>query len=182
MRFPMPFPDLRRGFREIRSADRLELRHSTCGSILVQFDSRQRKYRISLRIPNRKRTGWHSNVSLIIQKSTWNWSSSRHWCWCFRFDTSAGRVIFEDQFLQISTLLPSEDVYGFGENTHETFRHDFSAALTFVLSAKDEPPFGVSILPLPRMHPSLLESFKRYYISQAYLYEFSMQTNSEWNK
>ncbi|CAG0897798.1 unnamed protein product [Darwinula stevensoni] len=58
------------------------------------------------------------------------------------WDTSVGRVIFEDQFLQISTLLPSEDVYGFGENTHETFLHDFSAALTFVLSAKDEPPTG----------------------------------------
>ncbi|CAG0890498.1 unnamed protein product [Darwinula stevensoni] len=32
------------------------------------------------------------------------------------FDTSPGGLIYEDQFLQIVTELPSEDLYGFGEN------------------------------------------------------------------
>ena len=41
------------------------------------------------------------------------------------WDTSIGGFVYSDQFLQISTLLPSQNVYGFGENTHQTFKHDF---------------------------------------------------------
>ncbi|XP_076803980.1 sucrase-isomaltase, intestinal-like [Clavelina lepadiformis] len=40
------------------------------------------------------------------------------------FDTSAGRMTFADQFLQLSTYLPSEYIYGFGEHMHESFKHD----------------------------------------------------------
>ncbi|XP_078486588.1 sucrase-isomaltase, intestinal [Ciona intestinalis] len=42
------------------------------------------------------------------------------------FDTTVGRMMFSDQFLQISTKLASEYVYGFGEHMHESFKHDMS--------------------------------------------------------
>ncbi|XP_063967413.1 sucrase-isomaltase, intestinal-like [Lytechinus pictus] len=42
------------------------------------------------------------------------------------FDTSIGVLVYEDQFLQISTALPSSNVYGFGEHSHRRFRHDLN--------------------------------------------------------
>ena len=34
-------------------------------------------------------------------------------------------MIFEDQFLQISTTVPTTYLYGLGEQEHENFKHDF---------------------------------------------------------
>lgn len=42
------------------------------------------------------------------------------------FDTSLGGFTFANQFLQVSTILPSTYVYGFGENRHFTFKHDMN--------------------------------------------------------
>jgi hypothetical protein len=39
------------------------------------------------------------------------------------FDTKNGALILSDQFLQISTNLPSKNIYGFGENNHESLKH-----------------------------------------------------------
>ena len=41
------------------------------------------------------------------------------------WDTSVGGLTFADQFLQFVTKLPSKNVYGFGENRHKGFRHNF---------------------------------------------------------
>ncbi|EGT52649.1 hypothetical protein CAEBREN_12391 [Caenorhabditis brenneri] len=56
------------------------------------------------------------------------------------FDTSLGGLIFSDQFIQIATYLPSENMYGWGENTHQTLRHDFTKYLTWAMFARDQPP------------------------------------------
>ena len=37
---------------------------------------------------------------------------------------SLGGLIFSDQFIQIATYLPSENLYGFGENIHQTIKVD----------------------------------------------------------
>ncbi|XP_054771787.2 sucrase-isomaltase, intestinal-like [Lytechinus pictus] len=42
------------------------------------------------------------------------------------FNTSVGGLTYEDQFLQISTLLPSSNIYGFGEHNHRRFRLDLN--------------------------------------------------------
>ncbi|XP_062860469.1 sucrase-isomaltase, intestinal [Trichomycterus rosablanca] len=46
---------------------------------------------------------------------------------------------FSDQFLQISTLLPSQYVYGFGENEHSSFRQEMNWH-TWGMFSKDQPP------------------------------------------
>ena len=38
------------------------------------------------------------------------------------FDTSLGGLIFSDQFIQLSTYLPSENMYGWGENAHQSLK------------------------------------------------------------
>ncbi|XP_074048617.1 sucrase-isomaltase, intestinal [Macrotis lagotis] len=40
------------------------------------------------------------------------------------FDTSFGPLVYSDQYLQISTKLPSSYFYGIGEHIHKRFRHD----------------------------------------------------------
>ncbi|KAF4021015.1 hypothetical protein G4228_012809 [Cervus hanglu yarkandensis] len=61
---------------------------------------------------------------------------------------STGRVIwdsrlpgfaFNNQFIQISTRLPSEYVYGFGEMEHTTFRRDLNWH-TWGMFTRDQPP------------------------------------------
>lgn len=60
------------------------------------------------------------------------------------WDSSVPGFIFSDMFIQVSTRLSSEYVYGFGETEHATYRHDLNYH-TWGMFAKDQPP-GVSLL------------------------------------
>ncbi|XP_030826535.1 LOW QUALITY PROTEIN: maltase-glucoamylase, intestinal-like, partial [Camarhynchus parvulus] len=55
------------------------------------------------------------------------------------WDSQLPTFTFAEQFLQISTRLPSPFVYGFGENEHGTFRHDLNWH-TWGMFARDQPP------------------------------------------
>ena len=59
------------------------------------------------------------------------------------FDTSFAGFIFSDQFIQISTKLPSENVFGFGENNHESLRHDLNFKSWGVFARDNAPGWGV---------------------------------------
>ena len=50
-----------------------------------------------------------------------------------------GGLVLSDQFLQISTQLPSTSVFGFGENLHKTYKHDFNFK-TWPMFARDQSP------------------------------------------
>uniref|UniRef100_A0A8R1HPV8 P-type domain-containing protein n=1 Tax=Caenorhabditis japonica TaxID=281687 RepID=A0A8R1HPV8_CAEJA len=71
------------------------------------------------------------------------------------FDTSIGGLIFSDKFIQIATYLPSENMYGWGENTHQSLRHDFTKYLTWAMLARDQPPNSGSLdtMNLYGVHP-----------------------------
>lgn len=56
-----------------------------------------------------------------------------------------GPLTYEDQFIQVTTDLPSSYLYGFGENTHSSFRHSFTPRQTFPIFAKDQPVGEVSL-------------------------------------
>ncbi|XP_035314663.1 maltase-glucoamylase, intestinal isoform X1 [Cricetulus griseus] len=54
-------------------------------------------------------------------------------------DTSIGPLLFSDQFLQLSTYLPSANVYGLGEHVHQRYRHDMNWK-TWPLFSRDTTP------------------------------------------
>lgn len=55
------------------------------------------------------------------------------------WDSDLPGMTFEDQFIQISTRLPSDYVFGLGETEHNAFRHEMKRR-PIGLFAKDQPP------------------------------------------
>uniref|UniRef100_A0A3P8UQR8 Maltase n=1 Tax=Cynoglossus semilaevis TaxID=244447 RepID=A0A3P8UQR8_CYNSE len=55
------------------------------------------------------------------------------------WDSSLPGFTFSDLFIQISTRLSSEFVYGFGETEHPTYKHDLTYH-TWGMFSKDQPP------------------------------------------
>ena len=58
-----------------------------------------------------------------------------------RLDTGVGGLVLSDQFLQLSSQLPSRDLYGLGEHVHDSFRHQLGQA--WAAFSRDQPPSGV---------------------------------------
>ncbi|CAF3879344.1 unnamed protein product [Rotaria magnacalcarata] len=54
------------------------------------------------------------------------------------FDTSPGGLVLNNQFLQIVTRLQSSHVYGFGENNHDTLKHNVDEHKTWGIFARDQ--------------------------------------------
>ncbi|CAM4768266.1 unnamed protein product [Rotaria magnacalcarata] len=54
------------------------------------------------------------------------------------FDTSLGGLVLNDQFLQIVTRLQSPHVYGFGENNHDTLKHNVQEKKSWGIFARDQ--------------------------------------------
>eukprot|EP00094_Tigriopus_californicus_P002589 TCALIF_02501-PA protein Name:"Similar to Gaa Lysosomal alpha-glucosidase (Rattus norvegicus)" AED:0.10 eAED:0.10 QI:0/0.75/0.55/0.88/0.75/0.77/9/17/845 len=55
------------------------------------------------------------------------------------FDSSYGGLTLSDQFLQIASRLPSENVYGLGEHEQPSFKHDLNWK-TWTMFARDVSP------------------------------------------
>uniref|UniRef100_A0AAR2KY95 Glycoside hydrolase family 31 TIM barrel domain-containing protein n=1 Tax=Pygocentrus nattereri TaxID=42514 RepID=A0AAR2KY95_PYGNA len=60
------------------------------------------------------------------------------------FDTTVAPLIFEDQYLQISAKLASDNVYGLGEHVHQNYRHDMNWR-TWPIFTRDSFPNGVNV-------------------------------------
>ncbi|CAF1510774.1 unnamed protein product [Rotaria sp. Silwood1] len=54
------------------------------------------------------------------------------------FDTSPGGLVLNNQFLQIVTRLQSSHVYGFGENNHDTLKHNVNEHKSWGIFARDQ--------------------------------------------
>ncbi|XP_059187897.1 sucrase-isomaltase, intestinal isoform X2 [Centropristis striata] len=65
----------------------------------------------------------------VIRKST----GTKIW------DSSVPGFTFSDMFIQVSTRLSSEYIYGFGETEHPTYKHNLNYH-TWGMFAKDQPP------------------------------------------
>lgn len=61
------------------------------------------------------------------------------------FDSSMGGLTLAEQFVMISTKLPTKNLYGMGENNHDSFRHNMSYK-TWPIFSRDQPPDYVTYL------------------------------------
>ncbi|XP_057203640.1 sucrase-isomaltase, intestinal [Triplophysa rosa] len=69
------------------------------------------------------------------------------------WDSALPGFTFSELFLQISTRLPSNYIYGFGETEHGTYKHDLNFH-TYGLFAKDQPPGEFGTLRSDRGQPA----------------------------
>ena len=53
-------------------------------------------------------------------------------------DTSLSGLVLNNQFLQIVTRLQSEHVYGFGENNHDTLKHNVHERKSWRIFAREQ--------------------------------------------
>lgn len=49
-------------------------------------------------------------------------------------------IVMENQYLSLTAKAPTSNVYGFGENIHRSFRHQFQKSETWAMLARDQPP------------------------------------------
>ncbi|XP_057311826.1 sucrase-isomaltase, intestinal-like [Hydractinia symbiolongicarpus] len=69
------------------------------------------------------------------------------------WDTSFGAMMLSDQFLQLSTQLPTTFFYGIGENSRTTFKRDFSKWETIGMFTADHAPYPFHNTNLYGVHP-----------------------------
>ncbi|CAL1536418.1 unnamed protein product [Lymnaea stagnalis] len=69
----------------------------------------------------------------------------------FDIGVGPGGLVLSDQFLQITTRLPSTNVYGLGEHVHDHFKHEMNK--TWTSFARDQPPSWDSMANLYGVHP-----------------------------
>uniref|UniRef100_A0A2C9KG08 P-type domain-containing protein n=1 Tax=Biomphalaria glabrata TaxID=6526 RepID=A0A2C9KG08_BIOGL len=69
----------------------------------------------------------------------------------FDIGVGPGSLVLSDQFLQITTKLPSTNVFGLGEHVHDHFKHDMNK--TWTSFARDQPPSWDAMANLYGVHP-----------------------------
>ncbi|XP_061575113.1 sucrase-isomaltase, intestinal isoform X2 [Cololabis saira] len=122
---------------------RVEIRYHTADMLQFKiFDPTNNRYEVPVPLsipetPETDETKRHYKVSIsnnpfgiqVIRKRT----GTTLW------DSSMPGFTFSDMFIQISTRLSSEFVYGFGETEHPSFKHDLNYH-TWGMFSKDQPP------------------------------------------
>ncbi|XP_059802933.1 maltase-glucoamylase [Hypanus sabinus] len=76
------------------------------------------------------------------------------------WDSQVAGFTFTDQFIQLTTKLPSKYIYGFGETEHRSFKHDLNWN-TWGMFSKDQPPgYKMNCYGVHPFYMGLEEDFK----------------------
>ncbi|NWW52370.1 MGA protein, partial [Pedionomus torquatus] len=122
---------------------RLEVKYHS--DHLLQFkiyDYAYERYEVPvpLNLPGSPQGSAHSRqYEVMVQAEPFGLQIRRRSTGTIIWDSQLPTFTFGDLFLQISTRLPSQYVYGFGETEHTTFRHDMNWH-TWGMFARDQPP------------------------------------------
>nr|KAG5714023.1 hypothetical protein BaRGS_020351 [Batillaria attramentaria] len=116
-----------------------EIRHLWAGRVIHTFDDEgAQRYRVPVELDFPKDGARNPQYEVRITGTS-------------RFDTGIGGLILSDQYLQLATRLPSKNVYGFGENLHDSFRHPMDSPYPRMYPAfsRDLPPtmIGRPVMP-----------------------------------
>uniref|UniRef100_A0A8D2QC49 P-type domain-containing protein n=1 Tax=Zonotrichia albicollis TaxID=44394 RepID=A0A8D2QC49_ZONAL len=90
--------------------------------------------------PEQTDKGWRNKLILSVSV-------------CHRWDSPLVDLFFSNQFLEITTAVPSTSVYGFGEHEHPTFKHNMDFAFANLYGVH---PFYMCVEPDANAHGVLL--------------------------
>ncbi|XP_038077866.1 sucrase-isomaltase, intestinal-like [Patiria miniata] len=140
----------------------LDIEHQTEYRLRFKFyDPAKQRYEVPLNMPQAPETQpFRTLYDVAFTSNPFTLKITRKDSGAVLWDTSLGPFIFSDQFLQITTMLPSTNLYGFGENEHPSFRHDIQWK-SWGMFSRDQPPSGEGNL--YGVHPfytSLEEDYK----------------------
>ncbi|CAF1261434.1 unnamed protein product, partial [Rotaria sordida] len=107
------------------------------------YDNNNQRYEVP--IPLADSPGRPSSVqyeftysSKILPHNLFSFAVKRRTSQTVLFDTSLGGLMLNNQFLQIVTRLQSPHIYGFGENNHDTLKHNVYEQKTWGIFARDQ--------------------------------------------
>ena len=78
----------------------------------------------------------NANVQVVVTENPFSFKVTRKDTSEVIFDSSAGDFIYSDYYLQLSTALPTSNIYGFGERAT---KFDLAPDATYTLLTKDNP-------------------------------------------
>lgn len=103
------------------------------------FDPHTTRFEVPLEVPIPDEQAADPHYELSYTRDPFSLQITRISTNTVIFNTSTSGLTFEDQFLQISTRLPSSNLYGFGEHNHRRYRLDLNWK-TWAIFTRDVAP------------------------------------------
>lgn len=123
----------------------VEIRHETDTRLRVRItDPSNSRFEVPISVPNATKKAESPNYTVEISKQPFGLIVKRSSTGAVLLNTTVAPLFYADQFLQISTSLPSQFIYGLGEH-RSTFLHDVHWN-TLTMWARDVPPMELTNL------------------------------------
>uniref|UniRef100_A0A674JV52 Maltase n=1 Tax=Terrapene triunguis TaxID=2587831 RepID=A0A674JV52_9SAUR len=107
---------------------------------IYDYNNKRYEVPVPLNIPSSPTSTYENRLyEVAIQNNPFGIQIRRKSTGTIIWDSQVPGFTFSDMFIQISTRLPSQYIYGFGENEHTTFRRDMNWH-TWGMFSKDQPP------------------------------------------
>ncbi|XP_023930007.1 lysosomal alpha-glucosidase [Lingula anatina] len=103
------------------------------------YDPKNERYEVPIQTPPEPKRASTLDYDVTFNKNPFAIMVKRKSTGTMMFDSSHGLLTFADQFLQISTSLPTQYIYGLGEH-RDSLLHDATKPHTFGFYARDQPP------------------------------------------
>ncbi|XP_074649691.1 lysosomal alpha-glucosidase-like isoform X2 [Tubulanus polymorphus] len=103
------------------------------------YDQHHPRYEVPLEVPVVKERAASPEYDVSFTESPFSLKVTRRKTGSVLFDSSKTLLTFADQFIEISTTLPTRYIYGLGEH-QGPFLHDATKPLKYTFWAHDQPP------------------------------------------
>ncbi|KAF4793877.1 Kinesin-like protein KIF21A [Turdus rufiventris] len=115
---------------EFQTKDRLRFR---------LYDPNKERFEVPLKINGPGVTAEEANYEVEFSDDSTHFTIRRKSTGTVLWDSPLIDLFFSNQFLQITTTVPSTSVYGFGEHEHPTFKHNMDF-VTYGMFSRDQAP------------------------------------------
>ncbi|XP_070579473.1 sucrase-isomaltase, intestinal-like [Ptychodera flava] len=118
----------------------LDLEYHTDTTIRFKFyDPSNQRFEVPIDMPSTATKATNTLYDVEFTSNPFSMKIIRTDTMTVLWDTAIGGFTMSDQFLSISTRLPSSNIYGFGEHEHPQFRHDLNWQ-SWGMFSRDQPP------------------------------------------